>query len=90
MRESKGLLASMHVADSNTQAVGEGHTDFRVGMTTLRGIGYQGALALEPLLPVSDPHMATGLPRYRMMLYLHIEKSIRQLKGHEAEVLGQL
>ena len=40
-------LGHVHLADSNRQVPGRGHTDFVVGFRALREIGYEGFAALE-------------------------------------------
>ncbi len=86
IRKSEGLLVNFHVADSNRQAVGRGHIDFKGIIAALCEINYSGALALEPLSPVPNPYMAVRFPRYREMLDLYLEESIERLKQYEAEV----
>lgn len=86
IRKSKDLLVNFHIADSNRQAVGRGHIDFRAVIEALYAIDYRGALALEPLPPVSDPYKAVRLPRYRRILDKYIEESIEHLKYYEAEI----
>ncbi len=86
IRKSKDLLVNFHIADSNRQAVGRGHIDFRAVMGALYDIDYRGALALEPLPPVSNPYAAIRLPQYKRTLDKYIEESIERLKEYEAEV----
>lgn len=86
IRRSKGLLVNFHVANSNRQGVGRGHTDFRRIIEALYEIEYRGALALEPLPPVPDPYMAVRFSRYRDLLDTYLEESIKRLKQYEAEV----
>ncbi|MGQ9478239.1 MAG: sugar phosphate isomerase/epimerase family protein [Candidatus Bipolaricaulia bacterium] len=86
IRKAKGLLVNFHVADSNRQAVGRGHIDFKRIIAALYEIDYSGALALEPLPPVPNPYMAVRLPRYRELLDTYLEESIERLKHYEAEV----
>lgn len=47
-------LGHVHLADSNRQIPGHGHTNFAVLLHTLRAMNYQGAMALECLVP-GDP-----------------------------------
>ncbi|HIC96308.1 TPA: sugar phosphate isomerase/epimerase [Candidatus Bipolaricaulota bacterium] len=86
IRQAKDLLVNFHVADSNRQAVGRGHLDFKGIIAALYEIDYHGALALEPLPPVPDPYMAVRFRRYRDLLDTYLEESIAQLKRYEAEV----
>ena len=50
-------IAYIHFADSNRRAPGQGHTDFERIMETLRGVGYDGWIAVE-ILPIPDPDTA--------------------------------
>jgi sugar phosphate isomerase/epimerase len=86
IRQAKGVLANFHVADSNRQAVGRGHIDFKGLIAALYEIDYRGALALEPLPPVPDPYMAVRFSRYRDLLDIYLKESIERLKRYEAEV----
>jgi sugar phosphate isomerase/epimerase len=47
LEESAPLLAHIHVCDSNRHEPGAGHIDFAAVAKALRGIGYDGYLALE-------------------------------------------
>jgi len=80
------LLINVHIADSNRQAVGDGHTDFEAIMRALKDIDYQGALALEPLPPVPDPYIAARLRRYQHLRDLYAEECIARLRQYEKEV----
>lgn len=86
IRRSKDLLVNFHVADSNRQAVGRGHIDFRRIIAALYEIDYRGFLALEPLPPVPDPYMAVRFSQYRDLLDTYLEESIKRLKQYEAEL----
>jgi sugar phosphate isomerase/epimerase len=81
------LLVNVHIADSNRQAVGYGHTDFEAIMKALKEIDYQGALALEPLPPLlPDPYIAARLKRCQHLRDLYAEESIARLRQYEREV----
>jgi sugar phosphate isomerase/epimerase len=88
IRQAGGLLVNVHIADSNRQAVGYGHTDFKAIMRALKDIGYQKALALEPLPPVPDPYIAARLKRYEHLRDLYAEECIARLRQYEKEVSG--
>lgn len=82
----KDLLVNIHIADSNRQAVGYGHTDFRSMVKALKEINYQRALALEPLPPVPNPYLAVKLGLYRELWDEYAKVSIERLKKLEEEV----
>jgi len=86
IRKAGELLVNLHIADSNRQAVGYGHTDFEAIMRALKDIDYQGALALEPLPPVPDPYIAARLRRYQHLRDIYAEECIARLRQYEREV----
>jgi sugar phosphate isomerase/epimerase len=47
IRRAEGLLAHVHLADSNRLQPGAGHTDFAGAFAALRGIGFDGYMAME-------------------------------------------
>jgi sugar phosphate isomerase/epimerase len=57
LRKAGSKLGLIHLADSNRQAPGYGHLDFRGVIKTLQDIHYQGYLSFE-VLPVPDPEKA--------------------------------
>ena len=60
LRGAGGRLGHVHLADSNRQLPGHGHTDFAALFGTLREMGYEDAAALECGVP-GDPEVL--LPR---------------------------
>jgi D-psicose/D-tagatose/L-ribulose 3-epimerase len=85
VRKAGELLVNVHIADSNRQAVGYGHTDFRAIVKALKDIGYERALALEPLPPVPDPYVAARLSRYQHLRDVYAEECIGRLRQFEKE-----
>lgn len=58
VRACAAELIHLHIADSNRQSVGRGHTDFKAIVRALKEIKYDGALAMEPLPPLANPYDA--------------------------------
>lgn len=85
-RAGKNLI-HMHIADSNRQSVGRGHTDFKSIMRSLKEIGYSGYLAMEPLPPLSDPYMAKEGMISPELFDPYAEECITNLKAIERMVL---
>lgn len=85
IRRAGDLLINVHISDSNRQAVGRGHFDFRGLMKALKDIGYTRTLALEPLPPVPNPYIAARMKRFANLKDVYAEESIDRLK--ELEVL---
>ena len=54
---AKGLIAHVHLADSNRQAPGHGHLDIVRTLDALADAGYAGYLSLE-ILPIPTPRRA--------------------------------
>ena len=86
IRETGDMLFNLHVADSNREAVGRGHIDFKEIMKALNEIHYNRALSLEPLPPVSDPYMATKFKKYAGLRDVYAQESIENLKKYEKAV----
>jgi sugar phosphate isomerase/epimerase len=58
LRAAGRRLNLYHAADSNRQAIGRGHTDFRAQMEALDDIGYSGPVILECTPPGPDPFVS--------------------------------
>ncbi len=86
IRKAGELLVNVHIADSNRQAVGYGHTDFGAIMKALKDIEYERALALEPLPPVPDPYIAARLRRYQHLRDIYAEECIARLRQYEKDL----
>lgn len=76
----KEHLVNLHIADSNRQAVGNGHIDFKGIMASLIQINYLGPVTLEPLPPISNPYFATRNKSYIPVFDAYLKKSIIKLK----------
>lgn len=80
------LLAHMHIADSNREAPGRGHTDFPGIMKALKDVNFQGTLVLESVPPGADPGMAIKLSENLPLRELYAEEGIRYLKQIESSL----
>lgn len=85
-RAARTMLAHVHVADSNRQGVGRGHIDFRRLLRALTEIDYTGALALEPLPPLSNPYEAIAGRRTLETAELFARESLTLLRLYESTV----
>ena len=61
IRDAGGRLADFHIADTNRMAAGMGHHDWPAIISTLREIGYDGALTVE-FVPSIDRTPANPYP----------------------------
>lgn len=64
LAEARQELAYVHLADSNRQRPGRGHTDFRPGFAALRRIGYAGYMSLECGVPEPREHELATAAEY--------------------------
>lgn len=71
IRQVGERLGLYHMADSNRQAIGRGHTDFGAQLWALEDIGYVGPIIFEctapgpdPFTPIKDNESRTWLEKY--------------------------
>lgn len=63
VRENAKKISHVHLADSNRQLPGEGHTDFAAIIKTLRDCGYEGFVSLEVLNRPDQAHIRENAGR---------------------------
>jgi len=85
LRQAGDRLYLYHVADSNRQAVGRGHTDFPAQMQALRDVGFGGPIVIECAAPGPDPFTAIKGPDSLPWLETYLGESVRWLRAE----LGQ-
>jgi len=73
-------LTSLHISDSNRLAPGMGHFPFPELVRTLRNLGFQGAMFLEPVPAASNPLWAIALPRGQKEVEAMLQKGISYLR----------
>jgi sugar phosphate isomerase/epimerase len=88
VRKSGEYLVHMHVAGSNRQAPGSGHTDFIELFTALKEINFQGTIALEPVPPGANPGTAIKLSANLPLRDKYAKDGIAYLKGIEETLSG--
>ncbi len=81
---ARDRLLLFHVADSNRQAIGRGHTDFGGIMHTLHDIGYEGSVVLECTASGPDPFTPAKGPGWREEVWGYVAESIELLRLYEA------
>jgi sugar phosphate isomerase/epimerase len=84
LREAGDRLWLYHVADSNRQAVGRGHTDFGAQMEALQATGYAGPAIVECTPPGPDPFTAIKGPDSLAWLETYLGESLRWLRSATA------
>lgn len=81
--KAKDNLIHIHIADSNRQAVGMGHIDFRTLTRTLRQINYEHYLTMEFVPPLPDPHLAIDYAHDSKTLDRYTKQCIEVLRIYE-------
>jgi D-psicose/D-tagatose/L-ribulose 3-epimerase len=89
IRAAKGRLADFHVADTNRFACGWGHWDWAKVVSTLKEIGYDGALTVEFVAPVDR----TPANPYPNMVETHpvniTEEQLKFIEDHGSSLLTE-
>lgn len=81
--ESAGdRLFLFHAADSNRQAVGRGHSDFRAIANALRAIGYRGDVIFECPAPGPDPFAAIKGVDSRAQVEMFLCESLARMREY--------
>ncbi len=77
-------LFLFHIADSNRQAVGRGHTDFQGVIRALKDIGYNGSIIVECTASGPDPFTPVKGQGWRDEVANYVAESITLLRELEA------
>lgn len=83
IREAGDRLFLLHVADSNRQAVGRGHTDFLALMRALHRIGYGGDVIVECTAAGPDPFTPAKGEGWCEEVRRYAAESVRLLRAYE-------
>jgi sugar phosphate isomerase/epimerase len=81
IRQAGKRLGLYHVADSNRQGIGRGHTDFHAQLAALTDIDYEGPIILECTAPGPDPFSAIKGPDSLGWLEAYLGESREWLAG---------
>ncbi len=74
-------LGLFHVADSNRQGIGHGHTDMEGIMKAIRAARYAGPLVLECAAPGPNPYTPVKGPEYVATLAAYLNESANWLRS---------
>jgi sugar phosphate isomerase/epimerase len=85
LRATNGLLAHVHLADSNRAVAGRGHTNFLPILQALVAIDYRGYLSFEVMAPSGDP-MSPPAGVGPESFDADTEKAIEHLRAIEREL----
>ncbi|MEW5717704.1 MAG: sugar phosphate isomerase/epimerase family protein [Chloroflexota bacterium] len=80
-------LFLFHVADSNRQAVGRGHTDFGTLIRALDQVGYTGPIVIECVAPGPDPFRAIKDESSETWVETYLQESLAKLRALDAKAL---
>ena len=81
IRSVAGRLGLFHVADSNREGIGRGHTDFAAVVRALDAIGYGGPVIVECTAAGANPFTPVKSGDYLRALELYLETSRRWLRA---------
>ncbi|MGJ8730348.1 sugar phosphate isomerase/epimerase family protein [Listeria aquatica] len=73
-------LGMYHVADSNRQAVGNGHADIKAQIRALHKVDYTGPIIMEMVAEGPDPFTAEKGGNYLEVLTNYYRDSLKQIK----------
>ena len=76
-------LRLFHVADSNRQAVGRGHTNFLPLFRALKDTNYDGSIIVENVAPGPDPFTAIKGDDPIGVIERYLDESLRLMKLYE-------
>ena len=79
-------LWHVHIADNTREPAGMGRTDFQELLFILRGIGYQGSLAMEFMPRLANPYDSQGMQTASSLMDDYALQAIRHMKAVEAAV----
>ena len=79
-------LANFHISDSNRCGVGHGHIDFIPIMKTLKEVGYDGYIGLEPQAPGPNPFESIKAGDSLATVERYLEESINILRSIETAI----
>ena len=85
-RRVAGKLANVHISDSNRCGVGHGHIDFMPIMKTLKEVGYDDYIGLEPQAPGPNPFEALKEDDSVTTVDKYLKESIDILRAIEAAI----
>ncbi|WP_158734539.1 sugar phosphate isomerase/epimerase [Alteribacillus sp. YIM 98480] len=77
-------LGVYHVADSNRQAIGNGHSDIKCQMDALNEIAFEGPIIMEMTAEGSDPFTPMKGGNYLEVVKGYYKESLRELKEWES------
>ena len=89
IRRAGSLLVNMHIADSNREAPGRGHVNWPGVMKALIDIGFDGAMAMEPVPPDALPGIAVAMRKNLALRDIYAGEAISHLKQVYQSVGGQ-
>jgi len=92
LRDGADQIGLYHLADSNRQAIGEGHTDFAAQLRAIREINYRGPFIIETSAPGPNPFTPEKGAGFRDIIQAQLIRSREALLGYaqEEQTTGQV
>jgi sugar phosphate isomerase/epimerase len=84
LKDSADQLGVYHVADSNRQGIGDGHSNIEGQIKALDEIGFKGPIIMEMVAEGPNPFTPIKHENYLNEIVSHYKKSMKQLKEWEA------
>jgi sugar phosphate isomerase/epimerase len=84
LKDAGNKLGVYHVADSNRQGVGDGHSDLKGQVTALHEIGYEGPIIMEMVAEGPNPFTPVKDGDYLNVIVGYYKESLNQLKEWDA------
>jgi len=80
LRDTRNKLGVYHIADSNRQGVGAGHSDLKGQVTALHEIGYDGPIIMEMVAEGPDPFTPVKEGNYLEVIVGYYKESLKQIR----------
>jgi sugar phosphate isomerase/epimerase len=84
LKDAGGKLGVYHIADSNRQGVGDGHTDLEGQITALHEFGYEGPIIMEMVAEGPNPFTPVKDGNYLDIVVSYYKESLKQLREWDA------
>jgi D-psicose/D-tagatose/L-ribulose 3-epimerase len=84
LKDAGEKLGVYHIADSNRQGVGDGHSDLEGQITALHELGYEGPIIMEMVAEGPNPFTPVKDGNYLDIVVSYYKESLKQLREWDA------
>lgn len=88
IKDAGNTLGVYHVADSNRQGIGDGHSDLESQVKALHEVGYEGPIIMEMVAEGPNPFTPVKDENYLDVVVSYYKKSLKQLREWEASKIN--